>query len=154
MWAPSFSWSSCRRAQRVGALTAVFPPHSTLLYRTARQIRFSMVMTLGMLVSGCTGIPMFEPVSVPGNAELPAGSTRAAIPAPGTVVAIHDGAMGVQATVMFGENYMAASGRRCAYYFEPGTDAVASKRPSGIACQTGAGGWTRIPRRIAVTPGP
>ena len=154
MGAPSFSWTSCRRTQHVDALTVVFPPHSTLLRRAARQIRFSMVMTLGMLVSGCTGIPMFEPVSVLGNAELPAGSTSAAIPAPGTVVAIHDGAMGVQATVMFGENYMAASGRHCAYYFEAGTDAVAGRRPSGIACQSGAGGWTRIPSRIPVTLGP
>ena len=97
---------------------------------------------------------MFEPVSVPGSAEPPAGNASPPIPPPGTAIAIHDGAMGEQVTVVFGENYMAASGRRCAYYFEPGTDAVASKRPSGIACQAGAGGWTRIPRRIPVTPGP
>ena len=154
MGAPSLPRSSCRRAQRVDPLTAAFPPHSTLLHRAARQIQFATVITLGILVSGCTGIPMFEPVSVPGNREPPAGNSSAAMPAPGTAVAIHDGAMGEQVTVVFGENYMAASGRRCAYYFEPGTDAVASKRPSGIACRAGAGGWTRIPRRIAVTPGP
>ena len=154
MGTPSLPRSSCRRTQRVDALTVVFPPQSTLLRRAASQIRFSMVMTLGMLVSGCTGIPMFEPVSVPASAEPPAGNPSAAIPVPGTAVAIHDGAMGVQATVMFGENYMAASGRRCAYYFEPGTDAVAGKRPSGIACRTGTDGWTRIRSRVPVTPGP
>ena len=154
MGAPSFSWSSCRRAQRVDALTAVFPPRSTLPHRAARQIQFAMVMTLGMLVSGCAGIPMFQAVPGPGNAEPPAGNTSPAVPAPGTAVAIHDGAMGEQATVMFGENYMAASGRRCAYYFDPGSDAVASKGPSGIACHARAGGWTRIPPGILVTPGP
>ena len=154
MGAPSLAGSSGRRAQRVDALTAAFPPHSTLLHRAARQFRFATVMTLGMLVSGCTGVPMFGNGPVVNNAELPAGNASAAVPAPGTAVAIHDGAMGEQATVMFGENYMAASGRRCAYYFEPGTDAVARKRPSGIVCQAGAGGWTRIPSRIPVTPGP
>ncbi len=143
---PFLPWLRSQCAPRTDALTVAY---SMVLHRTTRRIQLAIPMTLSILVSGCAVIEIFEPAPDAVKAE-----PSAAVPAPGTVVEIHDAATGELLTVSFGRNYMAASGRRCAYYFEPGTDAVARKRPSGIVCQAGAGGWTRIPSRIPVTPGP
>ena len=159
-----------RRALPVGAPLAVCPRASLLLRGIARGFRLALLLSFGLLMSGCAGTPIVERFLVSGNAQgsvtepsaVPhamgkaklSGENAAAIdPAPGTLVEIHDQASGVLLPVTFGRSYMAASGRRCAYYFRPGADTAGAK-PSGIACRSGTAGWSRIPSRIPVSPGP
>lgn len=116
--------------------------------------RLASLIVFGALASGCTGIPVSESTRTSDNVEARAKSTRPAVPKAGTEGIMHVGTAGQYITVLFGESYMAASGRRCAYFFDRAGNKRAGNLPSGIACQGDNGDWIRIPPRIPVIPGP
>jgi hypothetical protein len=108
------------------------------------------IAAFGSILYGCASVPASEPVAAPAAAEQRTSGAAATVPAPGASAPIHDVGAGELKLVRFGKSYMAASGKRCAYYYDPGH----GNAPSGIACQDQAGGWYRSSPRIPVTRGP
>lgn len=65
------------------------------------------------------------------------------VPARGEQVNIYDPATDREKTVIFGDAYTAASGRKCSLYYSP--DMTGMDQAEGIACSDMKGNWMDIP---------
>ena len=106
------------------------------------------------LVPGCAGMTNGNSNSASHASTLQSQDPVTTIPPSGTSKSIYDPETGNMTTVLFGQNYMAASGRRCAYYFNKANRKGPFLKPSGITCQANDKRWIKVPTRILITPGP